>query len=187
MKLTSTLSRRVIAGASLAAAAILLPTAALAASAGPAAVSAASQPAIPGCTSNNTDVWYAVPGDGTAGSSYYQLEFSNVGHTTCSLFGYPGVSADSANGPEVGQPATHSGGRVLAVLAPGDTAHVVLRVVDAGAVCAHPKNAVALRIYAPGQTASKVLGFDSQGCPGTSVLHVDSIHPGTGIPGYTIR
>lgn len=190
MNVTSTLGRRVVAGASLAAAAILLPTAALAASSSPgapAARSAAAQPAVPGCTSAHTLVWYGLPGDGAAGSSYYQLEFSNVGHTTCSLFGYPGVSADAVGGAQVGLPATHSGGRVLAVLAPGQTAHVVLRVVDAGAVCAHPKKAVALRIFAPGQTASEILGFDSEGCPGKSVLHVDSVHPGTGIPGFTIK
>ena len=190
MNVTSALSRRVVAGVSLAAAAILLPTAALAASSSPAApatTSAAATPAVPGCTSAHTDVWYAVPGDGTAGSSFFQLEFSNVGHTTCSLFGYPGVSADAVGGAEVGLPATHSGGRLLVVLAPGETAHVVLRVVDAGAVCTHPKNAVVLRIFAPGQTASEVLGFDSQGCPGKSVLHVDSVHPGVGIPGFTIK
>ncbi len=75
---------------------------------------------------------------------------------------------------------------LLVVLAPGQTAHVVLRVTDAGAICSHPVNATALRVYAPGQFASKVFEFSSQGCPGTSVLHVDSNHPGTGVPGYTI-
>jgi len=184
MKVTTRLSRRIAAGVSLAAAAILLPTAALAASS---AAGAKASPAIPGCTSTSTRVWYAEPGDGTLGSVYYQLEFSNVGHATCSLYGYPGVSADNIHGTQVGKPATHGGGRVLAVLAPGQTAHVVLRVVDAGAVCAHPQNASGLKIYAPGQTAWEFIGLATQGCPGKSVLHVDSVHPGAGIPGYTIR
>jgi hypothetical protein len=184
MKLTTRLSRKLVAGASLAAAAVLLPTAALASSSAPAAPAA---PAVPRCTSSHTQVWYGLPGDGAAGSSFYQLEFTNIGHSTCSFFGYPGVSADGPGGHEVGLPATHSGGKLLVVLAPGETAHVVLRVTDAGAICAHPHNAVALRIFAPGQTASEILGFDSQGCLGTSVLHVDSIHAGTGVPGFTIR
>jgi hypothetical protein len=182
MKRPVSLSRRLAVGASLAAAAILLPTAALAASGSPAAPARA---AIPFCSSPNTDVWYGLPGNGAAGSSYYQLEFTNIGHTTCRFFGYPGVSADNIHGAQVGKPATHSGGRIEVVLAPGETAHVVLRVTDAGAVCLHPQNASVLKIYAPEQTASEILGFPSQGCPGKSVLHVDSIHAGTGVPGYT--
>ena len=86
----------------------------------------------------------------------------------------------------MGRPASHTGSRLLVDLAPGATAHVVLKVTDAGAICGHPQNASVLRIYAPGQTASKLLGFATQGCPGRSVLPADSIHPGTGVPGYTI-
>ena len=192
MRISARMSRRIIGGASLAAAAILVPVAALASSAAPTASSASARTAAPAradtpaCTSAHTDIWYAQPGDGTAGAIYYQLEFTNIGRATCSFYGYPGVSADGPRGGEVGRPATHSGGRLLVVLAPGQTAHVVLRVTDAGAICAHPENATALRVYAPGQLASMVFGFSSQGCPGTSVLHVDSIHPGTGVPGYTI-
>jgi Protein of unknown function (DUF4232) len=177
-------TRRIATGISVAAAAILLPTAALASSASPAAP---ARPTAPACTASATEVWYGEPGDGAAGSSFFQLEFTNIGHSTCSFFGYPGVSADNIHGHIVGKPATHSGGRVLAVLTPGATAHVVLRVVDAGAICSHPLNASALRIFAPGQRASEIIGLATQGCPGTSVLHVDSIHPGTGIPGFTRR
>jgi Protein of unknown function (DUF4232) len=177
------LRRRLIAGASLAAAAVLLPTAALAASGSPAAPARAAN--VPFCSSAHTDVWYGLPGNGAAGSSYYELEFTNIGHTTCQFFGFPGVSADNVSGVRVGKPATHTGGRLEVVLTPGETAHVVLRVVDAGAVCLHPKNTSVLKIYAPEQTAFEILGFASQGCTGRSVLQVDSIHPGTGVPGYT--
>jgi len=182
MKLTPRFSRRFAAGLSLAAAAVLLPTAALAASG---AAAAKAHPAVPACRSSATDIWYGLPGNGTAGSSYYQLEFTNVGHATCSFFGFPGVSADNIHGAQVGKPARRTGHRHLALLTPGETAHVVLRVIDAGAVCAHPINASVLKIYAPGQTAFTILGFATQGCHGRSVLIVDSIHPGTGVPDYT--
>ena len=182
MKMTTRLSRRLAAGVSLAAAAVLLPTAALAASG---AAGAQASPAVPACTSTRTDVWYGLPGNGTAGASYYEIQFTNVGHSTCSFYGYPGISADNIHGNQVGKAATHGGGRLLVVLAPGATGHVVLKVVDAGAVCLHPQNASGLKIYAPGQTAWEFIGLATQGCPGRSVLSVDSIHPGTGVPDYS--
>ena len=83
MNVTTRLGRRLAAGVSLAAAAILLPTAALASSA--AAGAPAARPAIPACGSSVTDVWYGLPGNGTAGASYYELEFTNTGHSACSL------------------------------------------------------------------------------------------------------
>lgn len=183
MNLSIRLSRRIVAGASLAAAAVLLPTAALASSA---ASGSSAHPAAT-CSSSVTRVWYGLPSDGAAGSSFFQIEISNIGHSTCSFFGYPGVSALDIHGHQVGLPATHSGGRLLVTLAPGGTTHFVLRVVDAGIVCAHPVNATVLRVFPPGQTHAQILGFPSQGCPGKSVLSVDSVHPGTGIPGFTIR
>jgi Protein of unknown function (DUF4232) len=184
MKRHISLSRRFAVGASITAAAILLPTAALAASSGPAAPARA---AAPDCTSSQTRVWYGLPSDGTLMASYYQLEFSNISHSTCSFYGYPGVSAINVHGNQVGKPATHSGGRLSVVLSPDQTAHVVLRIAVAGAICEHPQNATVLKVYAPNQRAATYLGLASQGCPGVSVLHVDSIHPGAGIPVYTTR
>jgi uncharacterized protein DUF4232 len=186
MNLTTRLSRRIAAGASVAAAAVLLPTAALAASAGPAAPATPAH--APYCVSAHTEVWYGLPSDGALGSSYFQIEITNIGHTTCFLYGYPGVSADDIHGHQVGKPATHGGGRVGATLTPGATAHFVLRVVDAGAIVGcTPVDASVLKIYAPEQSHPKILGFPSQGCAGKSVLSVDSVHPGTGVPGQTIK
>ncbi len=187
MKLTTRLSRRIVAGVSLAAAAILLPTAALASSAASSAASGSAAGPAGTCAATATRLWYAVPSEGAAGSSYWQIELSNVGHTTCTFFGYPGVSALDIHGHQVGLAATHSGGRVSATLPPGGTAHFVLRVVDAGAVCAHPVRAVLLRVFGPGQLHSNIVGFPSEQCRGKSLMSVDSVHPGTGIPGFTIR
>ena len=193
MKLTIRLGRRLAAGFGLAGAAVLLPTAALAASAHPAvsahpaaAAHQAVRTAAAACTSNHTRVWYGMPGDGAAGHVYYQLEFSNVGHSSCSLYGYPGVSAVNLHGNQVGKPASHGGSRLLVTLAPGATAHVVLSVTQAGAVCSHPVRAAELKVFAPGQTHALFVPFKTQACPGKSVLHVDSVHPRAGIPGYSV-
>ena len=181
MKFTTRISRRIVAGTSLAAAAILLPTAALASSA---ASSSAAAPAGT-CAATTTRLWYGVPSDGAAGSSFWQIELTNVGHTTCTFFGYPGVSALDIHGHEVGKPASHKGAKVSSTLAPGATAHFILRVVDAGAVCNNPVHAVVLRVFGPGQFHANLVGFGSEQCIGRSVMSVDSVNPGTGIPGFT--
>jgi uncharacterized protein DUF4232 len=182
MKLTARLSRRLAAGIGVASAAVLLPTAALASSA---AAGAPSHPAVAGCTAANTRVWYGLPGDGAAGHIFYQLQFSNIGHSKCSFFGYPGVSALDVHGHQVGLPATHSGSKATITLAPGATAHVVLEVTQAGLICAHPVNAVTLRVFPPNQFHAQLVPFPSQGCPGKSVMHVDAMHPRAGIPGFS--
>ncbi len=190
MNFTTRLGRRLAAGIGLAGAAILLPAAALAASGSSAHAGAVAHQAAPAvapaaCTSNHTRVWFGLPGDGATGHIYYQLQFSNIGHTTCSLYGYPGVSAVDINGHQVGKPATHSGGRLLVTLAPGATAHVVLAVTQAGFVCSNPVQASELKVFAPGQTHAQFVPLRTQGCPGKSLLHVDSVHPRAGIPGYS--
>jgi Protein of unknown function (DUF4232) len=180
MKITTPLSKRLAAGIGLVSAAILLPTVALASPAAPSRPSAA-----PGCTSVHTRVWYGLPGEGAAGHIFYQLQFSNIGHSTCTFFGYPGVSALDSHGHQVGLPATHSGAKLTVTLAPGATAHVVLGVTDAGAVCTHPVNAALLRVFPPGQFHAQLVEFPSEACRGKSLLHVDAMHPRAGIPRFS--
>jgi hypothetical protein len=142
---------------------------------------------VPGCGAASTQVWLGLPGDGTAGAVFYQLEISNVGHSTCSLFGYPGVSAVNGNGRQVGLPASHSGVRHTVILRPGATSHVVLAVGDAGAFCAHPVQAAQLRVFPPNQTHSQLVELRVQVCPHRVTMHVLPVRPGTGIPNFTIR
>ena len=183
MKLSTRLSRRLAVGAGLASAAILLPTAALASSA---TAGAPNRLSVPACISTHTRVWYGVPGDGATGHIFFQLQFSNIGHSTCSFFGYPGVSQVDVHGHQVGLPASHSGTRLNVTLAPGGTAHVVLEVTQAGFVCAHPVKTTLLKVFPPGQTHAQLVGFASQACIGKSLLHVDALHPRAGIPGFSI-
>jgi Protein of unknown function (DUF4232) len=184
MKLTMRASRRLAAGVALACAAVALPAAALAASGAPSRQGVA---AVPGCSAASTEVWLGLPGDGTAGTTFYQLEFSNIGRHTCSLFGYPGVSAIDIHGHQVGQPASHSGIRHTVILRPGGTSHVVLAVGDAGAFCAHPVSAAQLRVFPPGQTHSQLVQLAVQVCRHRVTMRVLPVRPGTGIPFFTTR
>lgn len=191
MTLTSPAGRRLAAGAGLAMAAIALPAAALASSAGHAAparaAAAPARAAAAACQSAKTRVWSAAQGDGGAGSVRYQIEISNIGHATCTLLGYPGVSELNIHGHQVGLPARHTGQRILVTVRPGGTAHFVLIVTDAGAVCRHPLNGSELRVFPPGQRASQVLEFPAQMCPHRSTMSVDAVHPGTGIPFFSLH
>ena len=187
MKLSARLSRRLAAGAGLASAAILLPAAALASAATTASAARTSQPAAAACVAATTRVWYGLPADHSAGHAYFQFQLSNIGHSTCTFFGYPGVSALNSHGVEVGKPASHSGPRINVTLAPGATAHFVLAITDASAVCAHPVQATQMRVFPPGQFHSQSVPLRTLACLGKSVLQVDSVHPRAGILGFSIR
>jgi Protein of unknown function (DUF4232) len=184
MKLTMRASRRLAAGVAVACAAIALPAAALAASGTPSRPATAAAPA---CGAASTQVWLGIPGDGTAGAVFYELEFSNIGHHTCSLFGYPGVSAVNGHGQQVGLPASHSGVRHPVTLTPGATSHVVMAIGDAGAFCAHPVPAAQLRVFPPNQTHSQLVELHVQVCRHRVTMRVLPVRPGTGIPLFTIR
>src|SRR5262249_23160368 len=144
MNLTSRVARRIAGGLALAGMAVLVPASALAAPGG-------TGHQVAACTSGNTRVWVGLPGDGTAGTTFYQLEFSNIGRSACTFFGFPGVSAIRANGHQAGLGARRTGVPRLVLLRPGGTAHAVLGVTDAGAVCAHPVRTATLRVFPPGQ------------------------------------
>jgi hypothetical protein len=193
MRLFTSSGRRLAVGLGIACAAALLPAAALAGSgspghpvAGRAAVAKAAG-ATTRCLAPATTVWTGEPGNGTAGTTYYVLEFSNTGHRACTLYGYPGVSASDGSGNTIGVPATHGGPRLLVTIPAGGTAHVILGVVDWGAVCGHPLSADYLKVYAPGQFSYHLTPLSVQVCPDASTLRVDAVHPNAGIPGYSIR
>jgi Protein of unknown function (DUF4232) len=62
----------------------------------------ASAAATPACTT--TVNWIGLPGDGYAGGQVVQLEFSNTGKVTCTLYGHPGVAQMNA-GRQAGRPS----------------------------------------------------------------------------------
>jgi hypothetical protein len=124
---------------------------------------------------------------GAAGSTYQVIDFTNTSSVTCTLYGYPGVSAGN------GQPLTQVGlaaaetptpPRELVTLAPGAVANAVLRIVDAGnypaAKCSMTPTAL-LRIYPPNQTAPVYLHYHTQMCAKpVQTLSVSVVQPGSG-------
>jgi hypothetical protein len=167
----------------------VLPTAGLVASAAPGA-----QAAVASCRAANTEVWAAFEGNGTAGTTYYELELSNIGSRACTLRGYPSVWAVSVDGLQMGEPASHQGVPSTVTLEPGATSHAILGVVDTGALCSGPGvTAAGLRVVPPGQSlprpageADEVENFPVQVCAHQSSMNVRPVRSGTGIPDYTI-
>ncbi len=153
-----------------------------------AAASAARDAAAPArCTTAHLEVWFGLGlGGGTAGSTYYPLEFSNIGRSACTLNGYPGVSGFGNNGRAVGPPASRNGqphGTVT--LAARATAHAILRVVDWGALCSKEVPAAGLRVFPPGAKTSQPVPFAFGACARRGVLIVGPVRAGVGIPGFT--
>ena len=144
------------------------------------------------CRTSQLMVWRAVPGSGAAGSVYHQLELSNVSRRSCSLSGFPGVAAVTGTGSVLGLPATRD--RAVAPrrvpLAPGATAHVVLRVTDvgvySGSAC-RPERAAGLAVRPPGRSRAAFVPFRLRVCArkGPHYLSVRAVQPGAGIPGYS--
>jgi Protein of unknown function (DUF4232) len=187
MTLTSRLRRGIIAG-SIAAAAAALPTVALASSAAPSR--AAQMTAVHRCYQSELRVWLGVPGGGAAGTTYYELELSNISGQACTLYGYPGVSAltgGQQDGSAANRSASHP--KTLVLLGPGATSHVILAITDAGNFSScNVVTANQLRVYPPGDYSALSFPFSFPACSnaGPVYLHVSATVAGTGIPGVSI-
>jgi hypothetical protein len=127
--------------------------------------------------------------DGT----YYTLEFTNVSGRACSLYGYPEVSAyvgQGTGGTQIGSAAARdtSVRPQPVTLAPGQTAHSVLRVTSTGTfqptACAQV-TAPELRIMLPDQVRPAFVPIHLPACSkkGPEFLSVQAIQPRPGIPG----
>lgn len=144
----------------------------------------AATAATKACSASKLVVWAGEePGGGAAGSVYYRIEFTNLGSGTCTLFGFPTVSAISLEGKQIGAPATHSGSgkKAKAVkLAQGQTATAQLQIVDAlnyPTNACKPTWAAGLRIGIPGGLGSKVAPLAFRTCAKTSaqILSVGAV------------
>lgn len=198
MQFTTRAVRRGLAVFAIAGAAVLVPTVALAAPGGraaatrPAADAQAAAAVAPRCATSALTVWLGIPGDGAAGSVSYQLELSNTSGKTCTLYGFPGVSAVGPNGGQLGRAASrdYTDPIRLVTLRRGATAHVLLKVVDVGnfppASC-HPASAVALRVYPPNDRRSLEVPLSFRACrkSGPVFLYVRTTVGGAGIPGFS--
>ncbi len=117
-----------------------------------------------------------------AGTIYYTLEFTNLSGSSCTLFGYPGVSATSLTGAQVGNAARRDNSFTphLVTLANGATATATVGITQTGffpkAQC-KPVTAAGLRVYPPGQAASKIAPFAFGACSktGTDYLSIMTV------------
>lgn len=146
----------------------------------------------PRCGTAALTAWLGIPGDAYAGGATYQLELSNTSRHTCTLYGFPGVSALASGGHQLGRAAgrgSPSPSR-LVTLGRGATAHAELRITDVAnfpASSCGATTAVALRLYPPGATRSLEVPFTFRACgkSGPVYLQVGTTVSGTGVPGVS--
>jgi len=128
-----------------------------------------SQAGPPGCLANGLQASLGA-GQGTAGTLYQVVVLTNKSASTCTLYGYPGVSfVTGEGGSTVGAPATRNpvDPTTLVTLAPGGQANMLLGVHDAGAYppsACQPTSVDWLRIYPPGDYGSDYVQYQTQTC-----------------------
>ena len=128
----------------------------------------ASRAIVRECETPGLVIWLDTNGSGTAGSTFYHLEFTNLSGHRCTLNGFPFVRAVDLRRHSLGSRAAfdHRTPRVVTI-GRGKTARAVLQIVDTGnfspSAC-HPVTAAGLRVYPPNQTRSKVIPFPFSAC-----------------------
>ena len=159
-----------------------------------AASSASAAPAapdalIPVCTASDLAVWVNYgASQGAAGTWYYPLEFTNHSDHTCRTWGWPGVSATSDTGHQLGDAASrlHYYTPTWVNIGAGGTAHALLGygAAEVDTSGCKPTRASLIKVYAPNQRSSDYGFFSLPVCTvggGHVFLHVASIQPGTNI------
>ena len=147
-------ARRITAVAAVAGAFILAPAIARASAGSPARPYASA--VTPLCQTPGLVIWLDTTGNGAAGTTFYELHFTNLSGHACTLNGFPFLFAVNLAGHQVGPravfrrpPTPH-----LVTLANGKTATAVLGIVDTGVFsrsACRPVTAAGLRVFPPNQ------------------------------------
>jgi hypothetical protein len=126
--------------------------------------------AIVGCPTSGLKVTEGTTG-AAAGSTYLQIDFTNVSGRTCLLYGYPGVAltTSATTGTQVGPAATRStvDPRTVVTLAAGAAATARLQLVEVlnyPSTTCDPVSGDYLQVYPPGQTVPVYLPYKGQTC-----------------------
>lgn len=135
------------------------------------------------CALDSLKVTLGTP-DGTAGTSYYPIIFTNTGTVACELHGYPGVSfVGDGNGTQIGAAAAEDGSVAIVAntLAPGSAVTARLAISDPGnySDCS-PVPVDGLRIYPPhSYTSAYVATTGLTGCSNKArnILTVQPVVP----------
>jgi hypothetical protein len=131
---------------------------------------AAAAPAVaPTCATSALSVWVdASQSNGAAGTIAYPLEITNHGARACTLRGYPGVSATSLSGRQLGDAASREPvfPATLVTIPAGGTAHADLFWHDAEVFTSGCKPAAAslVKVYPPNSKTAQLGFFSLQSC-----------------------
>jgi Protein of unknown function (DUF4232) len=112
--------------------------------------------------------------NGAAGTVFYPLNFVNTGKLGCTLRGYPGVSAVTSSGKQIGGPASQiSSSYKTVTLPPGKSASAPVGIVETGnfspSQCA-PVTAAGLKVFPPGQSKAVTINKTFSTCSSTTVI-----------------
>jgi hypothetical protein len=114
------------------------------------------------------------PANGAAGTVFYPLTFVNTSKLGCTLRGYPGVSAVTSSGKQIGSPASGIPSSFKTVtLQPGKAQSAVVGIVETGnfspSQCA-PVTAAGLKVFPPNQSKAMTIKKTFSTCSGTTVI-----------------
>jgi len=130
------------------------------------------------CATSALVVWLDTQPQGALGTTVYNIEFTNLSGHTCTLNGYPRVSAISIGGTQIGRAASRYRLSSKTVsLASGAAATALLFVREPGTFKGRcgAVTAAALRVYPPNERTAKVIPFPLNACS-TSQMYL-SIGP----------
>jgi hypothetical protein len=129
------------------------------------------------CSTAALRVTLASQEGAAAGHFYRTLDFTNISGTSCTLYGYPGVSFVTAiGGSQIGAAGSRSpASKVLVVLAPGKKAHAVLDLLDVlnfpASKCA-ATDAHWLKVYPPNQFSASYVAWTAKVCSKSSTVYL---------------
>ena len=155
----------------------------------PAAATLTAASSIPKCTAADLGVWVAADQtQGAAGTLYMPIEFTNLSHHTCTLYGFPGVTAITSTGKQLGSPASwdHAVKPSLVRLVPGGTGYAILGysdVITQNCPPAGKRLATELRVYPPGAFGADHAYWPFTACVAkgqTLFMRVRVVAPGIG-------
>jgi hypothetical protein len=114
------------------------------------------------------------PANGTAGTVFYPLTFVNTSKLGCTLRGYPGVTAVTGSGKQIGSPASQIPSSYKTVtLLPGKAQSALVGIVETGnfsqSQC-KPVTAAGLKVLPPNQSKAVTIKKTFSTCSSTTVI-----------------
>lgn len=141
------------------------------------------------CASSNLRISLGN-GGAAAGTDFTIIDFTNSGSTSCTLYGFPGVSLTNSSGAQIGAGATRNPATPASTvtLAPGGKANAQLGVGNAENYPTNdckPASSAHLKVFPPNQTQPIEVAFSTTGCTVATAhqLSVSAVTAGAGQQG----